>query len=147
MGHLFSDNPERGVFRTDDGGQTWQKSLYVNEKIGAVDIVMVQSDPNILYAAMYDKVRLPWHYELGGPESGIYKTTDGGKSWNRLAGGLPSGRVGRIGLDVFQKNPESACGRRERKSPAGHGPGGGTGQEARHRAGRAHGRQRSLQDG
>ena len=106
MGRLFSTNAERGVFRTDDGGQTWEKSLYINEKIGAVDLVMVQADPNILYAAMYDKVRLPWHYELGGPESGIYKTVDGGKSWKKLGGGLPSGRIGRIGLDVFQKNPQ-----------------------------------------
>jgi len=106
MGHLFSSNAERGVFRTRDGGQTWEKMLYVNDRIGAVDLVMVLADPNILYAAMYDKVRLPWHYEMGGPESGIYKTIDGGKSWKKLAGGLPSGRVGRIGLDVFQKNPD-----------------------------------------
>jgi len=106
MGHLFTNNAERGVFRTRDGGQTWEKILYVNDKIGAIDIVMVQSSPNILYAAMYDKVRLPWHYEMGGPESAIYKTIDGGKSWKRLSGGLPTGRVGRIGLDVFQKNPD-----------------------------------------
>ena len=106
MGHLFTNNEERGVFRTRDGGEIWEKILYVNDKIGAVDIVMVQSDPNILYAAMYDKVRLPWHYEMGGPESAIYKTIDGGKSWKKLAGGLPTGRVGRIGLDVFEKNPD-----------------------------------------
>ena len=104
MGHLFSTNAERGVFKTVDGGQTWQKILYVNEKIGAVDIVLVESAPDVLYAAMYDKVRLPWHYELGGPESAIYKTTDGGKTWARLGGGLPTGRVGRIGIDVYQKN-------------------------------------------
>ncbi|MCJ7564940.1 MAG: hypothetical protein MUP52_10180 [Candidatus Aminicenantes bacterium] len=106
MGRLFSNNAERGVFRTRDGGQTWEKVLYVNDRIGAIDLVMVLADPDILYAAMYDKVRLPWHYEMGGPESGIYKTIDGGKSWKKLAGGLPSGRVGRIGLDVFQKNPD-----------------------------------------
>jgi len=106
MGHLFSANAERGVFKTADGGKTWQKVLYVNEKIGAVDLVMVWSTPEVLYAAMYDKVRLPWHYELGGPESAIYKTPDAGKSWSRLGGGLPTGRIGRIGLDVYQKNPE-----------------------------------------
>ncbi len=105
MGHLFSTNAERGVFKTSDGGKTWQKVLYVNEKIGAVDLVMVLSDPDTLYAALYDKVRQPWNYELGGPESAIYKTADGGKTWQRLAGGLPSGRIGRIGLDVYQKNP------------------------------------------
>jgi len=106
MGHLFSNNAERGVFRTRDGGRTWDKVLYVNDKIGVIDLVMVHSDPNVLYAAMYDKVRLPWHYEMGGPESAIYKTTDGGKTWKRLTGGLPSGKIGRIGLDVFQKNPD-----------------------------------------
>jgi photosystem II stability/assembly factor-like uncharacterized protein len=105
MGHLFSTNAERGVFKTTDGGKNWQKVLYVNEKIGAVDLVLVLSSPETLYAAMYDKVRLPWHYELGGPESAIYKTTDGGKTWARLGGGLPAGRIGRIGLDVYQKNP------------------------------------------
>jgi len=106
MGHLFTNNTERGVFRTRDGGRTWDKVLYVSDKIGAIDLVMVQSDPNILYAALYDKVRLPWHYEIGGPESAIYKTIDGGTSWKKLSGGLPSGRIGRIGLDVFQKNPD-----------------------------------------
>jgi photosystem II stability/assembly factor-like uncharacterized protein len=106
MGHLFTYNTERGLFRTRDGGGTWNKVLYVSDKIGAIDLVMVQADPNILYAALYDKVRLPWHYEIGGPESAIYKTTDGGTSWKKLSGGLPSGRVGRIGLDVFQKNPD-----------------------------------------
>ena len=105
MGHLFSANAERGVFKTADGGKSWQKVLYVNEKIGAVDIVMVKSDPDTLYAAMYDKVRLPWHYELGGPESAIYKTTDAGRKWARLGGGLPTERVGRIGVDVLQKSP------------------------------------------
>ena len=107
MGHLFSTNAERGVFKTSDGGKTWRKVLYVNEKIGAVDIVMVKSDPDTLYAAMYDKVRLPWHYELGGPESAIYKTTDGGNRWTKLGGGLPTGRIGRIGVDVLLKNPNT----------------------------------------
>jgi photosystem II stability/assembly factor-like uncharacterized protein len=107
MGHLFTTNAERGVFKTSDGGKTWRKVLYVNEKIGAVDIVMVKSDPDTLYAAMYDKVRVPWHYELGGPESAIYKTTDGGNRWTKLGGGLPTGRIGRIGIDVLQKNPNT----------------------------------------
>ncbi len=105
MGRLFSDNVERGVFKTADGGKTWKNVLYVNDKIGAIDLMLVRSEPDTLYAAMYDKVRLPWHYELGGPGSGIYKTTDGGKTWARLEGGLPTGRIGRIGLDVLQKDP------------------------------------------
>ena len=106
MGHLFSANEERGVFKTIDGGATWQKVLYINDKVGAIDLVMNLSAPDTLYAAMYDKVRLPWHYEAGGPESAIYKTADAGKTWTRLGGGLPAGRVGRIGFDIFQKNPD-----------------------------------------
>jgi photosystem II stability/assembly factor-like uncharacterized protein len=107
MGHLFTDNPERGVFRTSDGGKTWDKVLFVNDKIGAIDLVMCLSDPRIIYAAMYDKVRLPWHYEVGGPESAVYKTTDAGSTWSRLGGGLPTGRIGRIGIDIFQKKPST----------------------------------------
>ena len=105
MGHLFSTNAERGVFKTADGGKTWRKVLYVDDKVGAVDLMLVRSAPDTLYAAMYDKVREPGNYEMGGPGSGIYKTTDGGANWTRLAGGLPTGRIGRIGLDVFQKDP------------------------------------------
>ncbi len=105
MGHLFSPNAERGVFKTTDGGKSWTKVLYVNDKIGAVDLAMVESAPETLYAAMYDKVRLPWHYEIGGPESAIYKTTDGGRTWARLSGGLPAGRIGRIGLDIYRRDP------------------------------------------
>lgn len=107
MGHLFSENPERGVFRTRDGGRTWDRVLYISEKVGAVELGMVRANPDILYAAMYDKVRLPWHYEVGGPESALYKTLDGGESWTRLEGGLPDGRIGRIGFDIFQKNPDT----------------------------------------
>ncbi len=106
LGHLFSPNPERGVFKTTDGGQTWQKVLYVNEKVGAVDLVINPVNPEILYAATYDKQRFPWLYINGGPESGIYKTSDGGKTWQRLGGGLPTGKIGRIGLDIYRKNPE-----------------------------------------
>ncbi|MEW5901481.1 MAG: hypothetical protein AB1715_08490, partial [Acidobacteriota bacterium] len=103
---LFSTNEERGVFKTEDGGATWEKVLYLNERIGAIDLVMNLSAPETLYAAMYEKTRLPWHYEAGGPGSAIHKTTDGGKSWTRLSGGLPDGRLGRIGLDLYLKDPE-----------------------------------------
>jgi len=105
MGHLFSDNEERGVFKTTDGGRTWVKSLYVNEKVGATDLVMDPTQPNTLYAATYEKRRSPWLYDKGGPGSGIHKTTDAGKTWTRLAGGLPSGKIGRIGIDICLKNP------------------------------------------
>ena len=106
MGHLYSTNPERGVFKTTNGGETWEKVLYVDEKIGVVDLVMNTKDPSTLYAAAYDKTRLPWQMVNGGPGSGVYKTTDGGRTWTRLAGGLPTGRIGRIGLDIYPKNPD-----------------------------------------
>ena len=106
MGHLHGPNPERGVFRTDDGGRTWQKVLYIDERIGVIDLAMAPGQPDVLYAATYEKERFPWHLEVGGPGSGIHKTTNGGRSWTRLTGGLPDGNIGRIGLDVFHANPD-----------------------------------------
>ena len=106
MGRLFSDNPERGVFRTRDGGRTWQKVLYNGPHVGAIDLVMDPKNPSVLYAAMYEKTRLPWQLVPDGPGSGIYKTTDGGDHWTRLAGGLPQTHVGRIGLDVYLRDPQ-----------------------------------------
>jgi photosystem II stability/assembly factor-like uncharacterized protein len=105
MGRLFSSNEERGVFKTTDGGKTWQKVLTINDKVGVIDLALNRKDPNVLYAAAYEKTRFPWHYEAGGPESGIYKTTDGGKTWTKLGGGLPVGKIGRIGFDIFQNDP------------------------------------------
>jgi photosystem II stability/assembly factor-like uncharacterized protein len=105
MGHLHGPNPERGVFRTNDGGRTWQKVLYVNQNVGVIDLVMVPGQPRVLYAATYEKARFPWTYDVGGPGSGIYKTIDGGDHWTRLEGGLPEGYIGRIGIDVFRGNP------------------------------------------
>src|SRR6266511_1228620 len=107
MGHLFSTNEERGVFKTADGGKTWKKVLYVNDHTGAIDLVINRSDPNMLYAATYDCLRYPWRLQDGGPGTGIYKTTDGAENWKRLEGGLPNGEIGRIGIDVYQKDPKT----------------------------------------
>ncbi len=105
-GHLFSANEERGVFKTTDGGKTWKKVLYINEKVGVIDLAMNLKTPDVLYAAAYDKQRFPWHFEAGGPKSGIYKTTNGGNSWTMLKSSLPKGKIGRIGLDICRKNPD-----------------------------------------
>jgi hypothetical protein len=108
LGHLYSMNPERGLYLTTDGGKNWKKILgpVVRDRhIGVVDVVMDPTNPDILYAATYDKERLPWTFNLGGPGSGIHKTTDGGKTWKKLGGGLPNGMLGRIGIDVYLRNP------------------------------------------
>ncbi len=106
MGHLFSANEERGVYNTQDGGKTWKKVLYINEKVGVIDLVMNRQNPEVLYAAAYEKERYPWHFEAGGEKSGIYKTEDGGKSWRKLSQGLPQGKIGRIGLDIYRSQPD-----------------------------------------
>jgi len=105
MGHLYSTNPERGLFMTEDGGKTWKKSLFVDDKTGVIDLVMSRKDPEVLFAATYELTRKPWDLDIGGPGSGIWKTTDGGRNWTRLGGGLPAGRLGRIGIDLYQANP------------------------------------------
>jgi len=109
LGHLYSENAERGVYKTTDGGQTWAQALGVTvdgRAVGAVDLVMDPTDPETLYAATYDRFRKPWTWGIGGPGSGIHKTVDGGKTWTRLTNGLPSGVLGRIGLAIAAKNPK-----------------------------------------
>jgi photosystem II stability/assembly factor-like uncharacterized protein len=107
-GHLYSDNNDRGLYKTADGGKTWKKILDINtrgKQIGVTDIVLDPSDSEIIYAATYEKERKPWTFNAGGPGSSIYKSTDGGANWTKLEGGLPSGVLGRIGLDVSLSNP------------------------------------------
>lgn len=106
MGHLFTPNPERGVFKTTNGGETWEKVLFINENVGVSDLVINRDNPMVLYAAAYEKYRYPWHFEAGGPESAIYKSTDGGRIWKKLTKGLPEGKIGRIGLDIYRSNPD-----------------------------------------
>jgi photosystem II stability/assembly factor-like uncharacterized protein len=105
MGGLWATGEERGVFKTADGGRTWKKVLYVNDRTGAIDLVLNRKQPDTLYAAMYDVQRRPWRLIEGGAGSGIHKTTDGGRTWKRLGGGLPATPTGRTGLDLYQKNP------------------------------------------
>jgi len=108
-GHEWTPNPERGVFKTVDGGKTWDKVLYVNDETGAIDLVMDPKDNATLYAAMWQRMRKRWNDPRNDPgykESGIYKTTDAGRTWTPANAGLPEGRFrGRIGLDVCLTNP------------------------------------------
>ncbi|HEY5499310.1 MAG TPA: hypothetical protein VIK20_02875, partial [Bacteroidales bacterium] len=106
MGHLYSTNAERGVFKTTDGGKTWEKVLYIDDKTGVIDIIMDPSNPMILYASAYEKTRYPWHFEAGGKGSAVYKTTDGGKNWSKTLNGLPDGELGRIGLAISRSSPK-----------------------------------------
>jgi len=105
MGHLWGPNEERGIYKTIDGGKTWQKVLSVDENTGFADLAMDPSDSLTLFAAAYDYRRLPYHYRSGGPGSGLYKTTDGGETWKKLTKDLPEGIMGRIGIDVSRSNP------------------------------------------
>ncbi len=100
LGHIFGPNPERGVYRSTDGGLSWSKVLFVSDEAGAVDLSMDASNPRVLYAAMWQAKRLPWTMVSGGAGSGVYKTTDGGNTWVELTEGLPEGTKGRIAVVV-----------------------------------------------
>ena len=106
LGHLFGPNRERGIYKTTDGGKTWSNVKFIDDDTGFTDIVMDPSDSKTLYAASYQRRRTSWGFNGGGPGSGIWKTTDAGKSWTRLQGnGLPEGLLGRVGIDVSRSNP------------------------------------------
>ena len=106
MGHLWGQNKERGIYKTLDGGKIWEKILFINESTGFADLAIDPSDSMVLYAAAYDYCRFPYFFYSGGPGSGLYKTEDGGKTWNRLVKDLPEGTMGRIGIDVSRSNPK-----------------------------------------
>lgn len=110
LGHLYSPNKERGIYKTTDGGKTWKQTLYVDDNTGAVDMDINPQNPNEVYAAMWYKTRSAWNFEEGGKTSGIYKSTDGGNTWALLTkegAGFPVGAgVGRIGVAVYPKNPQ-----------------------------------------
>jgi photosystem II stability/assembly factor-like uncharacterized protein len=101
LGHAFGPNSERGIFKTADGGRTWRNVLFKDENTGGIDVVFDPHNPNILFAALWQARRQPWYFSSGGPGSGLYRSMDGGESWQRLEGnGLPEGILGRIGVSV-----------------------------------------------
>ncbi|OGD29353.1 MAG: hypothetical protein A2V57_02205 [Candidatus Aminicenantes bacterium RBG_19FT_COMBO_65_30] len=106
LGYHFSANSERGLYKTRDGGRTWAKVLDLGDKVGFVEVVLRPGDPDVVFAASYDKSRVPWNFDDFGPGTAIFKSADGGEIWRKLAGGLPSGNLGRIGLAIAPKNPD-----------------------------------------
>jgi photosystem II stability/assembly factor-like uncharacterized protein len=123
VGHLFGPNPERGLFKTTDGGKTWTNTNFIDNDTGFTDVVMDPSNPNVLFAASYQRRRVPWGFNGGGPGSGLWKTVDGGKKWTKLTGnGLPDDPIiGRIGIDIARSKPNTIYASFE------VGPSGGTG--------------------
>ena len=105
LGHLWSSGGERGVYRTRDGGKTWERVLFVDQNTGCADIAVDPNDPRIVYAAMWQFRRLPWSFNSGGPGSGLYRSNDGGATWTRLGQGLPEGVLGRIAIAIAPTRP------------------------------------------
>ena len=108
IGSPWGEHPERGVYKTIDGGKTWNKILYTNEKSGAADLVMDPQNPNKLIAAMWEHKRDPWFFNSGGEGSGLYSTYDGGETWKKISSddGLPKGNLGRIGIAIAPSKPD-----------------------------------------
>ena len=108
LGHVWGPNDQRGVFRSKDGGKTWEKILSRGNKAGAIDLILDPTNPSILYAGFWEVYRKPWTLESGGPGSGIFKSTDGGDTWSELTRnpGLPRGMIGKVGITVSPANPE-----------------------------------------
>jgi photosystem II stability/assembly factor-like uncharacterized protein len=108
QGHVWGSNEQRGVFRSKDGGKTWQKVLYRNDKAGACDLVIDSNNPNVLYASFWEVYRKPWTLESGGPGSGIFKSNDGGDTWTEITRnpGLPKGTIGISGIAVSPANSD-----------------------------------------
>jgi photosystem II stability/assembly factor-like uncharacterized protein len=105
VGHLWGPNPERGLYKTTDGGRTWTRVLFVDTETGVTDVALDPLDPNTVYAASYQRRRQPYGFVGGGPGSALWKSTDGGATWKKLTSGLPTGTLGRIGISIYRKNP------------------------------------------
>ncbi|MBV9276595.1 MAG: glycosyl hydrolase, partial [Candidatus Eremiobacteraeota bacterium] len=107
LGHVFKPNSERGIFKTTDGGKSWRKVLFVDDRTGGIDLAMDNRHPATMYAAMWQAQRVPWKLTSGGPGSSLYKTTDGGAHWVKISSnhGYATGTLGKIGVSVAQSKP------------------------------------------
>jgi len=119
LGNLWGGGGDRGVYKTTDGGQTWQRTLFVNDDTGATELVMDPSNNKVLYAATYQRRRAQWGMNGGGPGSGIWKSSDAGQTWTKLETGLPAGPKGRIGIDIWRANPNVLYARVEHETESG----------------------------
>ena len=100
LGNLWNSSPDRGLFKTTDGGKTWEKILYVDENTGCSDVAVDPTDPDIVYAGMWEFRRTPWSFSSGGKGSGLFRSADGGKTWTKISAGLPTGMLGRVTLAI-----------------------------------------------
>jgi photosystem II stability/assembly factor-like uncharacterized protein len=133
-GHTWGYTGDRGLFKTTDGGETWTKlggGLPNDGKTGAIDLMMHPANPEVLYVAFWQRLRQPWRFDSGGPNGGIFKTTDGGKTWTKLTNGLPEGDLGRIGIALCRTKPDVLMAVVEHGYQPGRFPGPGEGASAR----------------
>ena len=119
LGSVWGRGGERGVYKTSDGGLTWQRILHVDDDTGATELVMDPSNNKVIYAAMYQRRRATWGFNGAGVGSGMYKSSDAGRTWTKLTNGVPSGPLGRIGMDVYRANPNILYARIEHESESG----------------------------
>ena len=107
LGALWSDSNKRGVYKSKDGGESWENILYLNNSTGCADLAMDPSNPKILYASMWEFRRTAWSFNSGGDNSALYKSTDGGENWNKIHEGFPQGKLGRLAIGVSKSNPNT----------------------------------------
>lgn len=133
LGHIWGSNPERGLYRTTDGGDTWELVKFISDKAGFVDVAFRPGDPNTLFAASWERVRGPWFLNSGGPGSALWKSSDGGDTWTEVSGnGFPTAMKGRIGIAISQSSPDvmyAMVEAEEEEAGEGEGEGGEAGEE------------------